>query len=296
MVLKTFKAKMGLKMHLRSSRHYARHIRILGRRANYNKNERRDSFSKLNFALKKGNVHGIYMCVQEYIETCKKEIDELNEIVENVFILESRLEKELNKTIKDLDKLKNNEKVWSNKEVKDSVDTIHKLMRYTKRKINNERRDVRRLKHGIRKEKRLLPDITLFHEIKIYSRREKREVRQVDNLFNDIQKILHQSKKGNLNEEKIKQIAKDIDKLKHDIIDEMKGFLKIEKAAIVMMERTKKEDLEAINNEIKELHKKHVPMFHINKFREMLKEVNAHIYKQEVLEESRTKALRQLAH
>jgi len=170
------KAKIGMKLHLRSSRYYAKDIKKLYKRIRRNMDYEEEIGQLLTQQTKEKSISGVHSYINKYIDELKEQMTGLNGVLEDVYVLEDKIEEHLQKTIQDIEKLKHKEEVWNKPEIKSAFEEMHDLMRTIRNTIKTERKKVRDLKkdsHTLRN-RSILPDAWVLKDLKIYSRKEKK--------------------------------------------------------------------------------------------------------------------------
>lgn len=233
------KAKMGLAMHIGSSKHYAKVIRRLTKAIKGDVKDEHEDVHNLDSAITEGSITKVKETMNHLIETCKDEAKEMDKISEEVYVLEFRMEKDLKKLMEDLKSLKNNPKHEA--ELKDSLNSLYTLFKEIHQKILMEKkqmRDLKRDKYKLR-DRTIKPNIMLFHSLKVCAKAEKKDVKKASGVIHELQGIIEDLKKGKADKNSFEIIKKDTEKLKAEIEEELINLTKIESAVVYLTERLK---------------------------------------------------------
>ncbi|MBL7051263.1 hypothetical protein ISS04_03850 [Candidatus Woesearchaeota archaeon] len=251
-------AKIGLAMHIGSSKHYARVIRRLTKAIKGDVKDEHEDVHKLDAAITEGSITKVKETMNQLIETCKDEAKELDKISEEVYVLEFRMEKDLKKLVDDLNELSKNPKHQT--ELKDALNSLYVLFKEIHQKILMEKRQMRDLKRDKNRlrDRTIKPNIMLFHSLRVCAKAEKRDVKKVSKVIHELQGIIEDLKKGKADKNSFEIIKKDTEKLKSEIEEELKVLIQIESAVVYLTERFKELNMKEFQK-VRELAQKGFP-------------------------------------
>lgn len=296
-MFKKLEAKIGMKMHLRSSRYYAKDIKKLYKKIKKNMDKKAEIGQLLAQSIKDKSISRVHASVIEYADGLTKQFNELNEVLKDVYVLENKIEEHLQKTIQDLEKLKHKEEIWNKPEIKGAFEELHDLMGTIRSTIKEERWKIKKLKKDspTLRNRSALPDEWVLKDFKRYSKKEKKEIKQSDKLLDKIEELIKDAQNEKLDEKKLKEFAKTFPKLKKILEEEFQGFLKLIKAAVVLLERTKEgiDHLQGVT--ISELRKSKFPEFALKSIDKKIEEFKEKVKKEETMDFKRTQVLKKMA-
>ncbi len=232
-------AKIGLVMHIGSSKHYAKVIIRLTKAIKGDVKDEHEDVHKLDEAITEGSILKVKETMNHLIETCKDEAKELDKISEEVYVLEFRMEKDLKKLVDDLNSLNKDPKHEA--ELKESLNSLYSLFKEIHQKILMEKKQMRDLKkdrHRLR-DRTIKLNIMLFHTLKVCAKAEKRDVKKVAKVIHELQGLIEDLKKGKADKNVFGTIKTDAEKLKSEIEEELKVLTQIESATVYLTERFK---------------------------------------------------------
>ncbi|MBW2985252.1 hypothetical protein KY313_01170 [Candidatus Woesearchaeota archaeon] len=272
-------AKVGLAMHIRSAKYYAKRSKRTARatRAAYNTQQKlvldlEQAMRESPISLKK-----IVETTNKFIQSCSDEAKELYKISGDAFTLEYKIVKELSKLIKDMDdvqsSIKSNPNVFTGDAEKD-ISELNSLFSKIKGQITLEKRQMKDLKRNKEKmrDRSWKTDDMLLNSLKRSARKEKRKVKKTDDVLDELHKLINHIKEvptkpaempQSNQKEQLKKVAHyadlnkklndnlpklkaEITNLKDDIEDELTFLARILTAEVVLMERMKELNQENI--------------------------------------------------
>ena len=142
-------AKFGLYMHLGTSKHYARIIRRLAKGIKGDINKEHEDAKKLDKAINDRSISRIKESMYTLIEDCKKEAKKLDNISEEVYVLEFRMERDLNTLVKDLEEIKNTpnfNKKEDQAKFNENIEILHNLFSNIRSAIKTQKQKMKDLK------------------------------------------------------------------------------------------------------------------------------------------------------
>ena len=273
-------AKVGLAMHIRSAKYYAKRSKRTARATKAAYNNQQKLVLDLEQAMRESpiSLKKIVETTNKFIQSCSDEAKELYEISEDAFTLEYKIVKELSKLIKDMGDIESSIKLNPNAVTGDAEDIISKLKSLFSRikgKITLEKRQMKDLKRNKEKmrDRSWKTDDMLLNSLKRSARKEKRKVKKTDNVLDELHKLINHLKEvptkpaempQSNQKELLKKVAPSADlnkklndnlpklkteivKLKEDIEDELTFLARILTAEVVLMERMKELNQEKID-------------------------------------------------
>jgi hypothetical protein len=237
-MLNKIKAKIGLSMHLGSNKHYAKNIKNTPKKIKHLMHSREEIIKNIDICMKEeGSPDLIKNSFKDFISNCKSEAELLDNVSDEIFTIEKRVLDDLKKVLEELSSIASKPEVTS--EAKEDLELIRKLFSYIHNKIRTEKiltSDLKRDKNRLR-DKSILPDVFLLKRMRVAGKKERKDVKKVSHVFNDLYKSLDEVNKGNFHS--LKRARSDIEELKKDVEEELTLFLKIMEAVVVFTERLK---------------------------------------------------------
>ena len=242
------KEKIGFALHIFDAKKYAKRNKKVVKKIEKSVNKQEDLVNDIDSAKKERSIKKITETTKKFISEGMNELRLLDSVQENVFTIEYKMIKELRNVIKDLDGLKRAKtgegESLINTVAQEGLTTIYSLFNEIHKKTKDARRQTKRAKKGeigigdlvIEQ----LPDALEFRSLKVSSRKERKEIKKVDKVLEDLHKVIKGIYQGERNNEQIEKVKSDIVELKTDIEHELVFLSKALSVIAVLITRLKK--------------------------------------------------------
>lgn len=271
-------ATIGMAMHIGTSKHYARVIYRLAKK--FKRLDKKDDgiLKEFEEGIEDKSIKIVVEKAMEFIDIEEKEHEYEATIDKDGFMLEYRVVKDLGKLLDELEDIEKKQEGKSKEALDAGIKKLKEIFSEIKKFVEAEvklERD-QELGHHFLRDQDMRGENWLERILKREARHLKGDINPTKRVLHEVHNLIQDIKKGHVDENLLKKLAKELDELKKDIKEEFKEIFELEKIMAHLSEKNQR-IMKKFDADLAKLKTTHFPEHQLEEIEAKVAKLESHI-------------------